>query len=120
MRTRLRRHKRSRTRLPARPTVPFCPEEELWVAVGEGRVRCAGCGRRLFPRAVYDAVTQRFMGWQLPAHKPPTAGDHPLVVRRCTGVLAGKCPAPHLRCHQGCAYADAAGDPTMVTVTANG
>jgi|MudIll2142460700_1097286.scaffolds.fasta_scaffold01358_14 hypothetical protein len=114
MRTRIRRHKRSRTRLPARPTVPFCPEEELWVAAGEGRVRCSGCGRLLFPRAVYDAVTQRFVGWQLPAHKLPAVGDPP--VRRCTGVLAGHCPVPHLRCHQGCDYANADGDPTMVVV----
>lgn len=72
-RTRLRRHKRSRKRLPARSRVPFCAEEQEWVGVGEGKVRCSGCGRKLFPHAVYDAVDGRFLGWLLPPHKATAA-----------------------------------------------
>lgn len=34
--------------------------------------------------------------------------------QRCIGVLAGNCPAPHARCHQGCRYANDNGEPTLV------
>jgi hypothetical protein len=30
---------------------------------------------------------------------------------RCVGVVAGNCPAPQIRCHQGCIYANDRGEP---------
>jgi len=76
-----------------------------------------------------DALIERYQRcavqlWQLFPRDPLPADDpaqswierlEALLARglltRCVGVVVGHCPAPQIRCHQGCTYADDNGEP---------